>query len=140
MSISRQIKRNAQRQTDNYLKQKQSVMQPGWQNATPEQKRELAQMFRNGITTADLEREYWRGVQDTWKEAAPSVQKAVYAAVAVVMKEAGNTTEDVLKILYEVDQKLLTLIDTAEIADEMLKKCGIEFDGKDGIERVRIVE
>ena len=132
-SLARQIARNNNRLLGSYGNQ----LKPGWALRPQGELDIVADMARNGITVADLEREFKRGRDSAYKDTAPLVMKQCYSAFATVLAdEFGFSPDDCFKAVHMADQKIMTAIDLEDSLQEMEDKCRIQFRSEEGIERV----
>lgn len=136
MSLQKQIRRNIERQNQQLFDSYGSQTPVGWRDCSGRDKSLFADMARNGIKPADLEREYKRGRDEAYRDTAPAVTKVCYAAFAIVLAECGLTPDEIFYVVMNADQKVFTAIDHEEIIAEMEKKARIRFFAQEGIERV----
>ena len=54
--------------------------------------------------------------------------KKMYAAMAKVLTEAGNTKEDVYSFIHDVDQKFAVMFDADEEIESVLNEIGIKIN------------
>lgn len=102
-----------------------------------DQQRRIDMLMRNGITPQDLKKEYERGRQDGWQMASEPIIKACYAGIAIALKdEFGFSNDDCYRALKAVDAKTVYCIDNILLADELLRKTGLQMDMDDPFERV----
>ena len=127
-SASRQLRRQQMRQEARYAAQ----MQAASSNA------QKAALFRNGITFADVEKEYKRGWDDGKKTAEEFAFHAIYAAVLLVMTENhGWEPDDAADLLREIDHEVVLCVEDADLAKEAYRKTGVELKWDDPLERVQ---
>lgn len=94
-------------------------------------------LIQNGITPEDVRKEYRRGEEEGFREAATSITKSCYAAIILALKdEFGFDDEQCYQALMAVDRRILYSIEHAELAEEVLEKTGLELRLDDPIERV----
>ena len=99
----------------------------------------VRQIQKNGITTKDLEDNYAKGHEDGFKAGADKTLKTVYAGVVLCLLDAGNTQEEAISFLRELDDRLITSIDEGEDIEEVFKRTGVMLMLKDDFNRVREV-
>ena len=97
----------------------------------------IAGLIRNGITPADVRKEYERGEMAGFREASLNITKSCYAAVILTLKdEFGFDDEQCYQALMALDRRILYSIEHGELADEVLAKTGLELQLDDPLERV----
>ena len=140
MSMQRKLKRNIEKNNNDFLKQHSKELPPGWMNSPQQDRNLLAMMARNGITQADMKREIARAQKETYELTAVATLKTVYAALSLAMMEDFKMSkEDCMHILKKVDERVGMAIDDEDIVKEMEKRVGIRFNNRDGIERIELV-
>ena len=129
----KQIERNL----NNYLAQFDCELKPGWRNLPFSERSLIANMSRNGITPADLQRERREGQQEAYQKTAPAVQSVCYAVMAIVLHDDfGFNKEECKAVLTAVDDLMLNTIDNEKIADELARKVGIRILTTEGVGRI----
>lgn len=97
----------------------------------------VAGMIRNGITVADLKREYEAGHSDGYSQGCQASMRTVYAAICLALNELyGFGFKRCGDVLQAVDRHVVNTLASSEAIDEVYKrmKLSIEFD--DPFERV----
>lgn len=84
-----------------------------------------AAIFRNGITTEHLDKEYAQG----YRRGEIHTLQMVYAALMLaVNEEFGFGEKRALKLLKATDQKVLEALTSSELVDEVFNRFKIELD------------
>ncbi len=87
----------------------------------------MAKLERNGITAADLQREYERGRNESVTEVSDFAMKMIYCGFALALKrEFKFGPERVLRTLHAADQIILEELTTEDIIDRVSRELGIE--------------
>lgn len=97
----------------------------------------VAGMIRNGITVADLKREYEAGHSDGYSLGCQASVRTVYAAICLALNDLyGFGLKRCGDVLQAVDRHVVNTLASSEAIDEVYKrmKLSIEFD--DPFERV----
>lgn len=119
-------------------KQNRSKKIPSHKRMTKEQKMEA--LVKNGITIADLEREWNDGYEQGFKEASPGVIKTIYAAIALAAKEELKFgIKRTKKLLEAIDNHVCDTLTSAEIIEEVWEKIGLKLDFDDPMDLVKEV-
>ena len=109
---------------------------PAYLRITPEQAKK--RLLKNGITDADLEKNYELGRMDGYKQGADSASVAIYAAIALAANKlygfGGKRCKD---LIYAVDQLVTYAITSKKLADEVYERFGINLCPDDPIERIQ---
>ena len=127
-SATRQLRRQQMRQEAKYAAQMQAA-------PTNAQK---AALFRNGLTFADVEREFKRGWEAGRKTAEDFAFHSIYAAVLIVMTQNhGWEPDDAADLLRQIDHQVVLCVEDADLAKEAFEKTGIELKWDDPLERVQ---
>lgn len=104
------------------------------------QAEQVRRLTRNGISQQDLDECYNKGHEEGYRQGTDKTLKVVYAGVILEMLSAGNTKDDAVTFLRNLDNRLITSIDANEDIEEVYEKTGIRLMLKDEFERVREVE
>lgn len=123
MSMARQIKRN-----NNKMLTKQ------YNGMTKDEV--ILSFMRNGITQKDLTENYNNGYQDGAIKEGQNIVQAIYASIVRTMIEAGNSHEEVLKFLNEVDSKFVLSFSGDEDCEEVLREFGFAIRFAESVQRV----
>ena len=97
----------------------------------------MEKLERNGITAADLQREYERGRNESVTEVSEFAMKMIYCGFALALKrEFKFGSERVLRTLRAADQIILEELTTDDIIDRVSRELGIavRFECKKGDE------
>ena len=117
-------------------KQVREQMHEWVQMGKTEQVRRLTQ---NGITQKDLDESFGKGHEAGFKAGADKTLRTVYAGVVIELLENGNTREEAISFLRNLDNRLIISIDAGEDVEEVFEKTGVRLMLKDDFERVREV-
>ena len=124
MGLNRQMRRQQQRQK----------MQEWVRDGTAERVRKLSM---NGITHHDLDEWYKNGYEEGYKYASTAFFKVIYAAIAKELYAAGNSVEEIVSFLHEVDHRIAVMFDADEEIDEVFDLIGIRLNVYDNsIDRI----
>lgn len=93
-------------------------------------------LIRNGITQKEVDEAYHDGMKEGYLTGSENTIMTIYAAVAKVLTEDGNTKDEVLGFLKAVDTIVVTSISGKEDIQALLDEYGIELIFKDELERV----
>ena len=104
------------------------------------QAEQAKRLIRNGITQQDLDKSYQEGHLDGYKQGTDKTLRTVYAGVALELLDNGNSTEDTISFLRNLDNRLITSIDAKEDIEEVFERTGIMLMLKEDFDRVREVE
>ena len=133
MSLSKKIEKNL----DEYLSQFEGQLQPNWRSLPFSQKNLIANMSRNGITPADLERAKQEGIKEAYQRTAPALQSVMYCAMCVVLHDSfGFDHDQCYRAVVELDRMMLDTIDNDEIRKDCEEKTGVRIDVKEGVGRI----
>lgn len=101
-------------------------------------KKHVMRIEQNGITIDDLEKEYKRGYDKGFNEAAEPMYKYMMAAICLALRELHRWGEKrILRVLQCVDEKVIYALSTDEIVEEVLDKTGIEILFQEPFDRVK---
>lgn len=126
MGANRQMRRQQQR------KQMNDWLRTG----TAERVRRLNQ---GGITQDDLNDYHKKGYTEGYLYASTAFMKKMYAAMAKVLTEAGNSKEDVYSFIHSVDQKFAVMFDAEEEVQSVLDEIGVRINLQpDGISTIEL--
>lgn len=100
-----------------------------------------AALLRNGITVKDLEDNHRIGFEEGFSQAVKVTTGLTYAAIGIALHDIYKSdSEDIMRVLREVDRHVCNDISSLDAAEELLRKTGIQLDFDDPIERVQEVE
>ena len=97
-------------------------------------------LSQNGITQKDLDESFDKGHAEGYKQGTDKTLKTVYAGVVLELLDSGNTREEAISFLRNLDNRLITSIDAGEDIEEVFQKTGVMLMLKEDFERVREVE
>ena len=133
MSLAKKIGKSV----DAYLAQFESELQPNWRSLPFAQKSLLANMSRNGITPADLEKAKQDGMKEAYERTAPAVQSVLYCAMCIVLHDSfGFDHDQCCQAVTELDRMIYETIDNDEIKADCERKTGVRIDVKEGVGRI----
>ena len=115
MGLNSQMRRQQQRQK----------MQEWVRDGTAERVRKLSV---NGITADDLDKARKDGYEEGYKYASSAFFKVMYAAIAKELHEAGNSVEEIVSFLHEVDHRVAVMFDADEEIDEVFDLIGVRIN------------
>ena len=127
MGANRQMRRQQARQQMN-----------DWiRTGTAEKVRRLNQ---GGISQQDFDEYHKKWYEEGYKYASTAFMKKMYAAMAKVLTEAGNSKEDVYSFIHSVDQKFAVMFDADEEIESVLNEIGVRINlNYDGLSTVEVV-
>ena len=97
-------------------------------------------LSQNGITQKDLDESFDKGNEQGYKQGTDKTLRTVYAGVVLELLDSGNTREEAISFLRNLDNRLITSIDAGEDIEEVFQKTGVMLMLKEDFERVREVE
>ena len=103
------------------------------------QSEQAIHLIRNGITQKDLDAMYNRGYHDGYIKAGDEVIMAIYASIAKVLMEAGNTKDDLYSFLVDVDSYVVSSLGGADDIREVMEQYGLKLHFKNTLDRVEVV-
>lgn len=101
---------------------------------------QVQRLVRNGITQKDLDDCYNKGHEEGYKQGTDKTLKIVYAGVVLEMLANGNSKEEAISFLRNLDNRLIVSIDAGEDIEEVFEKTGVRLMLKEDFDRVREVE
>lgn len=94
-------------------------------------------LFRNGITIADLEREYKKGAEDGRKIAEDFAFHTIYAAFLITMIDHhGMDMDEAVNLLREIDNQVVLCVEDEDLITEAYEKTGVQINWTDALERI----
>lgn len=125
MSLNRQMRRRQERQQVRDWK------------ATGRYDQVLS-LQRNGITQKDLDAAFNDGYQKGCETGATGFFRQMYAAIAKEMHEAGNSTDDILAMLHNVDHRFAIMFDADDEIDDVFDLIGVRINvyNQNSIDRI----
>lgn len=113
-------------------RRKHQKQRSGYMRKTLEERK--AAIFRNGITTEHLDKEYAAG----YKRGEIHTMQMVYAALMLAANdEFGFGARRVLKLLKTTDRKVLETLTSEELINEVFARFKIQLDFDAPLERVK---
>lgn len=100
---------------------------------------QVQRLVRNGITQKDLDECYDRGHAEGFKAGTDKTLRTVYAGVVLELLDSGNSKEEAISFLSNLDRRLITSIDAGEDVEEVFQRTGVQLMLKEDFERVREV-
>lgn len=125
MSLNRQMRRRKERETIREMKQQGRYDQ-------------MMSLQRNGITRKDLDSAFNDGYQKGYETAATGFFRQMYAAIAKEMHEAGNSKDDILAMLHNVDHRFAVMFDADDEIDDVFDLIGVRINvyNQNSIDRI----
>lgn len=97
-------------------------------------------LSRNGITPADLEKEYDRGFNDGFKRAADPIVKGCFAAVCLALSDLhGFGRKRCMDVLNAMDGHLTMTLTSADAIESVYRRMGLVIEFREPFDRVREV-
>lgn len=100
---------------------------------------QVQRLVRNGITQKDLDECYDKGHAEGFKAGTDKTLRTVYAGVVLELLDSGNSKEEAIRFLSNLDRRLITSIDAGEDVEEVFQRTGVQLMLKEDFERVREV-
>ncbi|MBQ1791352.1 MAG: hypothetical protein II008_14330 [Oscillospiraceae bacterium] len=100
---------------------------------------QVKRLTQNGIGQKDLDECYEKGHEEGFKAGTDKTLKTVYAGVVLELLEAGNSRDEAISFLRNLDDRLIRSIDAGEDIDEVYNKTGVRLMLKEDFDRVREV-
>ena len=98
----------------------------------------MAGLIQNGITPNDLEKEFQRGREIGFKEAAEPIIKSCYAGICIALHdEFGFGENRCYRAIKAVDEKIVWALNHQELVEETLEKTGLTLQLDEPFERVQ---
>jgi len=124
----REMKRLQARRDAHYLRQMEATSF----------ERQMAALFRNGITTDDVTREKKAAFTEGQHMAEKFTFQVIYAAILITMVEKHEWDSDaVVDLLKEIDHQVVLCVEDVELAREAYEKTGISLNWDDPFERIQ---
>jgi len=98
---------------------------------------QMHRLTQNGITQKDLDECYDKGHAEGFKSGTDKTLRTVYAGIVLEMLDAGNSRDEALSFLKNVDNRLITSIDAGEDVEEVFEKTGVKLMLKEDFDRVK---
>ena len=103
------------------------------------QTQQMQRLTQNGISQKDLDECYDKGHKDGFKAGADKTLRTVYAGVVLELLDNGNTSEEAISFLRNLDERLIRSIDAGEDIEEVFDKTGVKLMLKEDFDRVQEV-
>lgn len=117
-------------------RRKERKKKPGFRKMTPEQWR--AAMAKNGITPADMSREFQRGWDGGWKAAHDSTARLLIGSMCLALVEAHGFDKDMLTELMErMDELMLSSLTSDAALNAAFAELGLDVDPEDPLAMLR---
>lgn len=100
---------------------------------------QMQRLTQNGITQKDLDECYNKGHEEGFKSGTDKTLRTVYAGVVLELLDSGNTEEEAISFLRNLDNRLITSIDAGEDIEEVFKRTGVRLMLKEDFERVEVI-
>lgn len=97
-------------------------------------------LTQNGFTRKDIEKSYAEGHEDGYKAGTDRTLRTVYAGVVLQMLDEGNTKEEAITFLRDLDNRIITSISAGEDVQEVFEKTGVQLMLKEDFDRVKEFE
>lgn len=94
-------------------------------NLSREERKE--QLFKNGITDADIDKAYHEGFRSGFNDRTEQIFKLLYAAVILEMHERGCERAEILSFLRAVDNRIAYSLSAEEDVENAYNETGIDF-------------
>jgi hypothetical protein len=90
--------------------------------------KKLENLFKNGITTEDLDKAGKEGFDAGWKASCDGVVKNIYAAAAMTLRDEFHFDQgQIIRFLQKMDFAVCYTVNTREAMDEVFDKIGIDM-------------
>ena len=97
-------------------------------------------MTQNGITQKDLDKAYLDGHEAGYKAGTDRTLRTVYAGVVLQLLDDGNSKDDAIGFLKDLDNRLITSISAQEDIEEVFDRTGIRLMLKEDFDRIKELE
>ena len=98
----------------------------------------VSRIEQNGITIADLEKEYDKGYSAGFNAAAEPTYKTMMAAICLALKEIHGWGKKRIKdVLAAVDDKVIFSLTSSELVDEVFETVGLQLLFGEPFDRVK---
>ena len=97
-------------------------------------------LSQGGIRPKDLEDAEKRGYEQGYKYASTAFFKQMYAAISKELYDAGNTPEEIISFLVEVDRRFSTMFDAEEEIEDVYNLIGVRINvEQENFDRIEVV-
>lgn len=93
----------------------------------------------NGITPEDYEKVRREGYEEGYLYASEAFFKQMYAAIAKELIDAGNSTEEIVSFLHQVDRRFAIMFDADEEIDDVFNAIGVRLNIAKSFDRINEV-
>lgn len=101
----------------------------------------LKRLCQNGISPADLKKEYETGYEAGVQDAKRFTFKTCYAAFIMAMRRKMDANADMCRdILVEADDIVCNALDSEEAIDQAFEEVGLRLDFREAFDRVQEVD
>ena len=101
---------------------------------------QVLSLQKNGITTEYLDQVREEGYRDGYMYASEKFLRKMYAAIAQVLLEAGNSNEDIITFVKETDHKFAVMFDAEDEIQRVYEQTGLYFNvDRNALDRVQEV-
>jgi hypothetical protein len=100
---------------------------------------QMQRLTQQGISQKDLDECYDKGHKDGFKTGTDKTLRTVYAGVVLQLLEEGNTEEEAISFLRNLDERLIRSIDAGEDIEEVFEKTGVRLMLKEDFDRIEVV-
>lgn len=98
----------------------------------------MKKLLQNGITPEDLQKEYQKGFEAGFSQAAKPVMRTCYAAVCLALNDLHRFhRKRCADVLRRLDWHVTNSLASQEAIDEVYKRMGLSIDFDDPFERVQ---
>lgn len=89
-------------------------------------------LMKNGITPEDLKKEFERGYNAGFSDAAPSTVKTIYAAICLALSDLhGFSSKRCSRVLNRVDHHVIDTLTSADAVEAVYKRMKLTIDFAD---------
>lgn len=100
---------------------------------------QVRRLTQNGISQKDLDECYEKGHKDGFKSGTDKTLRTVYAGVVLQLLEEGNTEDEAISFLRNLDERLIRSIDAGEDIEEVFEKTGVRLMLKEDFDRIEVM-
>jgi hypothetical protein len=100
---------------------------------------QMQRLTQQGISQKDLDECYEKGHKDGFKAGTDKTLRTVYAGVVLELLDNGNTEDEAISFLRNLDERLIRSIDAGEDVEEVFEKTGVRLMLKEDFDRIEVV-
>ncbi len=100
---------------------------------------QMQRLTQQGISQKDLDECYEKGHKDGFKAGTDKTLRTVYAGVVLQLLDNGNTEDEAISFLRNLDERLIRSIDAGEDVEEVFEKTGVRLMLKEDFDRIEVV-